>query len=79
MEQILKELPKKAKEKYNEHKKFFAKIKKKTPKHLDNIMSELHDAEFEKNRLSYLRQLLLKPPALSSQKKISIEFLSILG
>ena len=48
MEQILKELPKKAKEKYNEHKKFFAKIKKKTPKHLDNIMSELHDAEFKK-------------------------------
>ena len=48
MEQILKELPKKAKDKYNEHKKFFAKIKKKTPKHLDNIMSELHDAEFKK-------------------------------
>ena len=48
MEQILKQLPKKAKEKHNEHKKFFAKLKRKTPKHLDTIMSDLHDAEFKK-------------------------------
>ena len=48
MEQILKKLPKKAKEKHNEHKKFFAKLKRKTPKHLDTIMSDLHDAEFKK-------------------------------
>ncbi|GEQ87332.1 Fe-S oxidoreductase [Patiriisocius marinistellae] len=48
MEETLRELPKKAKDKHNEHKKYFAKLKKKPPKNLDKIMVELHDAEFEK-------------------------------
>ncbi len=48
MEQILKELPKKAKDKHNENRKFFAKLKKRPPKNLDYVMQELHDDEFER-------------------------------
>ena len=48
MDEVLRQLPKKAKEKYSENKKFFAKLKKKTPKNLDYIMQELHDAEFKR-------------------------------
>ena len=48
MERQLEELPKKAKEKLAENKKFFAKLKKRPPKNLDYVMGELHDAEFER-------------------------------
>lgn len=48
MEEVLKYLPKQAKDKHNENKKFFAKLKKKPPKHLDLLMQELHDEEFER-------------------------------
>ncbi|MBU2947469.1 YkgJ family cysteine cluster protein [Zobellia uliginosa] len=48
MEQILKELPKKAQEKHNENRKFFAKLKKRPPRNLDYVMQELHDEEFER-------------------------------
>lgn len=48
MEEILKQLPKKAKEKHGENKKFFKKLKRKPPKNLDYIMQELHEAEFER-------------------------------
>lgn len=48
MEDILRELPEKAKEKFEANKKFFAKLKKKPPKNLDYIMQELHDAEFNR-------------------------------
>ncbi len=48
MEEILKNLPKKAKDKQVENKKFFTKLKKKPPKNLDYVMQELHTAEFEK-------------------------------
>ncbi|MDO6818821.1 YkgJ family cysteine cluster protein [Zobellia sp. 1_MG-2023] len=48
MEQILKELPKKAEDKHNENRKFFAKLKKRPPKNLDYVMQELHDDEFER-------------------------------
>ena len=43
MEEFLNRLPKLAKEKQNENKKFFAKLKKKTPKNLDYLMQELHE------------------------------------
>lgn len=46
MENILKDLPKKAKEKHIENKKFFTKLKRKPPKNLDYLMQELHDVEF---------------------------------
>lgn len=36
-----------AKNKHNDHKKFFAKLKKKTPKNLDTLMQQLHDEEFQ--------------------------------
>ena len=45
---MLRELPKKAKEKFGENKKFFAKLKKKPPKNLDYVMQELHDVEFKR-------------------------------
>lgn len=48
MEEVLRQLPKKAKEKHSENKKFFAKLKKKPPKNLDYIMQELHEAEFKR-------------------------------
>lgn len=48
MEQFLKNLPKLAKDKHNETKKFFAKLKSKPPKNLDYVMQELHDNEFKK-------------------------------
>ncbi len=48
MQDLINNLPKQAKDKHNENKKFFAKLKKKPPKSLDYIMQELHDAEFER-------------------------------
>lgn len=48
MEEQLKNLPKKAKEKHLENKKYFAKLKKKNPKRLDLLMQELHGEEFER-------------------------------
>ncbi|WP_457615667.1 YkgJ family cysteine cluster protein [Lutibacter sp.] len=48
MEAFLKDLPELAKEKLQENRKYFAKLKKRTPKRLDLVMQELHDAEFEK-------------------------------
>lgn len=48
MEKILKELPEKAKEVYVESKKYFARLKKRTPKNLDLVMQKLHDDEFKK-------------------------------
>ncbi|MCL6265025.1 YkgJ family cysteine cluster protein [Flagellimonas myxillae] len=48
MEEVLKQLPKKAKDKHSENKKFFGKLKKKPPKNLDYLMQELHTEEFER-------------------------------
>ncbi|MGV6829924.1 MAG: YkgJ family cysteine cluster protein [Flavobacteriales bacterium] len=47
MENTLKNLPQRAKEKYQETKKVFAKLKKKPPKHFDSMMVEIHDEVFE--------------------------------
>lgn len=44
----LDELSKLAKDKHIEHKKYFDKLKKKTPKNLDYVMQELHESEFKK-------------------------------
>ena len=48
MEEVLRQLPQKAKEKHNENKKFFVKLRKKPPKDLDYTMQALHEAEFER-------------------------------
>lgn len=48
MQEFIDQLPQLAKDKYNENKKFFAKLKKKPPKKLDAFMQELHDEEFER-------------------------------
>jgi Fe-S-cluster containining protein len=48
LKQIIDSLPKEAKDKHIENKKYFDKLKKKTPKNLDYIMQDLHDAEFKK-------------------------------
>ncbi|HEY9169079.1 MAG TPA: YkgJ family cysteine cluster protein [Lutibacter sp.] len=48
MEAFLKELPGLAKEKYPETKKYFEKLKKRTPKNLDFVVQELHNSEFKR-------------------------------
>lgn len=48
MKQFLLELPKLAKDKHIENKKYFDKLKKKTPKNLDVQMQEIHTAVFKK-------------------------------
>jgi uncharacterized protein len=44
----LNELEKLTKDKHIGNKKYFDKLKKKTPKNLDYVMQDLHDAEFKK-------------------------------
>ncbi|TXN34850.1 YkgJ family cysteine cluster protein [Flagellimonas hymeniacidonis] len=48
MKEELEQLPRRAKEKKAENKKFFAKLRKRPPKNLDYTMQELHTAEFER-------------------------------
>ena len=48
MEEIIKALPQLAKDKQNENKKFFAKLRNRPPKNLDYVMQELHEEEFER-------------------------------
>lgn len=43
---LLQQLPDLAKDKFNENKKYFAKLKKKPPKNLDSLTQELHDETF---------------------------------
>lgn len=44
----LSEIKKLAKDKHNENKKYFDKLKKKAPKNIDYLMQEMHDNEFKK-------------------------------
>lgn len=46
MDDILKQLPAKAKDSHKAHKKYLAKLKNKPPKDLDYIMKELHEETF---------------------------------
>ena len=48
MQDYIKNLPKLTKDKHNESKKFFAKLKNKPPKNLDYVMQELHEEEFKR-------------------------------
>jgi len=48
MDEIIKQLPQRAKDMHNENKKFFNTLKKKPPKHLDTLMQEIHTTEFER-------------------------------
>ena len=48
MKKRLQELTKLAAEAKKENEKYFARLKKRTPKRLDYLMQELHDEEFEK-------------------------------
>lgn len=48
MEEILKRLPEKAKDKKKENRKFFSRLKKRPPKDLDSLMIELHEDEFSR-------------------------------
>lgn len=48
MEEFINQLPRLAKDKHNENKKFFAKLRKKPPKKLDYLMQELHEEEFSR-------------------------------
>jgi Fe-S-cluster containining protein len=46
MEEELRQLPGRAKDKHKENKRFFADLRRKPPKDLDRIMVELHQEEF---------------------------------
>lgn len=48
MEKRLEQLPKLAEQAKKENKKYFANLKRRTPKNLDYVMQELHDEEFKK-------------------------------
>ena len=48
MDKDLENLPKLAKDALAENKKYFQKLKKRTPKRLDLLMQEIHEEEFEK-------------------------------
>ena len=48
MNKPLEELPKLAEEAKKESRKYFSNLKRRTPKNLDVVMQELHDAEFNK-------------------------------
>jgi hypothetical protein len=48
MEKRLEELPKLAEEVKKENKKYFQKLRERTPKNLDYVMQELHEEEFAK-------------------------------
>lgn len=48
MDSYIKQLPTLAKGKHTETKKYFDKLKKKTPKNLDYFMQEIHEEVFEK-------------------------------
>ncbi|WP_130286219.1 YkgJ family cysteine cluster protein [Aquimarina brevivitae] len=48
MQDFIAQLPQLAKDKHKENKKFFAKLKKKPPKNLDQTMQQLHDEEFQR-------------------------------
>jgi Fe-S-cluster containining protein len=48
MQDHLQQLPRLAKDKYNENKMFFSRLKRKPPRQLDYIMQELHEDEFSR-------------------------------
>lgn len=48
MQERLEQLPKLAEEAKKENKKYFANLKRRTPKNLDLVMQDLHNKEFEK-------------------------------
>lgn len=48
MQKRLEQLPKLAEEAQKESKKYFANLRKRTPKNLDVVMQDLHNKEFEK-------------------------------
>ena len=48
MQDLIKNLPKFAKDRHIENKKFFTKLKTKPPNNLDYTMQELHEAEFKR-------------------------------
>lgn len=48
MQQQIKQLPQRAKEKHTQNKKFFTKLKKRPPKNLDTTMQQLHEEQFNK-------------------------------
>ncbi|MFD0699277.1 YkgJ family cysteine cluster protein [Myroides pelagicus] len=48
MDKVLKQLPTLAKDKHNENKKYFDKLKKKPPKDLDYQMQSIHEEVFDR-------------------------------
>jgi len=71
MEERLKSLPKNAKEKHTETKKYFTKLKKKNPKRLDLLMQELHDDEFSRTSCLHCANCCKTTSPIFTNKDIS--------
>lgn len=71
MERIINELPEKAKEKWVENKKYFARLKKRPPKRLDLIVHEIHDLEFESTNCLDCANCCKTTSPIFSEKDIS--------
>jgi Fe-S-cluster containining protein len=71
MKRIINELPEKAKEKWVENKKYFAKLKKRPPKRLDLIVHEIHDLEFESTNCLDCANCCKTTSPIFSEKDIS--------
>lgn len=48
MQELLENLPDRAKDKHKENKKFFQQLRKRPPKDLDRQMQEMHEEEFSR-------------------------------
>ena len=70
MDKILNSLLKRAKDKHNENKKFFIKLKKRPPKQLDALMEKLHVEEFKKTNCLLCANCCKTTGPLFTQKDI---------
>ena len=77
MQDSIDNLPKLAKDKHNENKKFFERLKKKPPKDLDYVMQDLHDQEFKRYRLFSNVQIVAKLQVLCLPIRILSELPNI--
>ena len=74
MDKDLENLPSLAKDVLEENKKYFQKLKKRTPKRLDLLMQELHDEEFEKTDC-WIVEIVVKQQVRCLRTKILSVFL----
>lgn len=70
MEERLKQLPILAQEKFSENKKYFERLRNKTPKHLDQTVEKIHDEVFSKTDCTQCANCCKTTGPLFKQKDI---------